>query len=68
MKYSKSQPQRVNAKARLNVATLIKSKRNEVARINLVQVQVEEKCFIFYLEYRNAALSRGIRNGLSIKS
>jgi hypothetical protein len=46
------------------MATLIKSKRNEVARINIVQAQVEEMYFMFYLEYRNAALSRGILHGL----
>jgi hypothetical protein len=33
------------------VATLIKLKRNEVARINIVQAQVEEMFFIFNLEY-----------------
>jgi hypothetical protein len=35
-----------------------------VARINIVQVQVQEKYFMFYLEYRNVALSRGISHGL----
>jgi hypothetical protein len=30
----------------------MKSKRNEVARINIVQAQVEEVYFIFNLEYR----------------
>jgi hypothetical protein len=49
------------------VATLLKSKRNEVAGINLVQAQVEEKYFIFNLEYRNVALSRGISHGLPTK-
>jgi hypothetical protein len=63
-----SQYQRVNAKARSNVATLLMSKRNEVARINLVQAQIEEKYFIFTLEYRNAALSRGISHGMPTKS
>jgi hypothetical protein len=52
MKFSKSQPRRVNAKARSNVANLVKSKRNKVARINMVQTQVEEVVFIFNLEYR----------------
>jgi hypothetical protein len=33
---------------RSNVATLIKSKRNEVARINLVQAQVE-KCILYFI-------------------
>jgi riboflavin transporter FmnP len=33
------------------VATIMKSKRNKVVRINLVQVQVEEVVFIFNLEY-----------------
>jgi hypothetical protein len=50
MKFSKSQSQRVNAKVRSNVATLMKSKRNKVARINMVQAQVEEVVFIFNLE------------------
>jgi hypothetical protein len=52
VKYSKSQPLGVNAKARLSVANLMKSKRIEVAIINFVQAQVEEKYFIFNLEYR----------------
>jgi hypothetical protein len=52
VKYSKSQPQRVDAEARSNVTTLIKSKRNNVARINMVQAQVEDVVFIFNLEYR----------------
>jgi hypothetical protein len=52
VKYSKSQPLRVNTKARSSVATLIKPKTNEVERINIVQAQVEELYFIFNLEYR----------------
>jgi hypothetical protein len=52
MKFSKSQPRRVNAKARSNVVTLMKSKRNKVVRINMVQAQVEEVVFIFNLEHR----------------
>jgi hypothetical protein len=58
VKYSKSQPLRVNAETRLNVATLIKSKK--VGRINFVQAEVEEKYFMFNLECRIAALLRGI--------
>jgi hypothetical protein len=50
------------------MATLVKSKRNEVARINLVRAQVEEKYFIFNIEYWSAALSRGISHGLPTKS
>jgi hypothetical protein len=42
VKYSKSQPLRVNAEARLSVATLMKSKRDVVATINIVQAQVKE--------------------------
>jgi hypothetical protein len=34
------------------MATLMNSKRNEVARFNIVQAQVEEVVFIFNLEYR----------------
>jgi hypothetical protein len=48
--------------------TLIKSTENEVARINIGQDQVEEIYFMFYLEYRNVALSKGISHGLSTKS
>jgi hypothetical protein len=68
VKYFKSQPLRVNAETRSSVATLIKSKRNEVARINFVQAQVEEKYFILNLDYKNAALSTGIPHGLPTKS
>jgi hypothetical protein len=50
------------------VPTLIKAKRNELAKINIVQDQVEEMYFMFYLEYRNASLSRGISHVLPIKS
>jgi hypothetical protein len=46
----------------------MKSKRNEVARINIVQAQVEEMYFIFYLKYRNVTLLRGISHGLPKKS
>jgi hypothetical protein len=48
--------------------TLIKSKRNELARINIMQAQVKKMYFIFYLEYMNAALSRGIPHELPTKS
>jgi hypothetical protein len=46
----------------------MKSKRNEVARFNIVQARVEEKFFIFNLECRNAALSKGISHRLPTKS
>jgi hypothetical protein len=49
------------------VATLIKPKRNKVARINFAQAQVEEKYFIFNLAY-DAALSKGIPHRLPTKS
>jgi hypothetical protein len=52
MKYSKSHPLRVNAEARSSVAIIMKSMRNEVERINIVQAQVEGLYFIFNLEYR----------------
>jgi hypothetical protein len=52
VKYSKSQPQRVNAQARSSMTTLMKSKIDEVARFNIVQAQVEGVDFIFNLEYR----------------
>jgi hypothetical protein len=68
VKYSKSQPLRVNAEVRSSVATLMKSKRDEVATINIVQAQVEELCFICNLEYRDVALSRRIPHGLPTKS
>jgi hypothetical protein len=67
VKYSKSQSLRVNDKARSSVATIMKSKRYKVATINSVQAQVE-MYFIFNLEYRYAALSRGILHGLPTKS
>jgi hypothetical protein len=59
VKYSKSQPLRVNGKAISNVATLIKSKCDEVAVINIVQAQVEELYFIFNLEYRLSLYQEG---------
>jgi hypothetical protein len=34
------------------MTTLMKSKRNKVARFNVVQAQVKEVIFIFNLEYR----------------
>jgi hypothetical protein len=51
VKYYKSQPLRVNDEARSSVTTLMKSMRNEVARINIVQAQVKELYSIFNLEY-----------------
>jgi hypothetical protein len=33
-----------------------------------VQTQVEEMYFMFYLEYRNIAISRGISHGLPTNS
>jgi hypothetical protein len=46
----------------------MKSKRSEVATINLVHAQVEEMYFIFHLECGFAALSRGMPLGLQTKS
>jgi hypothetical protein len=46
----------------------MKSKRNEVATINIVQAQVKEMHFIFILEFRHVALSRGILHRLPTKS
>jgi hypothetical protein len=37
--------------SKINVATLMKSKRDEVARFNIMQAQDEEVVFIFNLEY-----------------
>jgi hypothetical protein len=59
VKYFKSRSLRVNAEARSSVATLIKFERNEVARINIVQTQVEEVYFIFNLEYRLPLYQQG---------
>jgi hypothetical protein len=42
------------------MVTLIKLKRNKLARMNTMQAQVEEIYFMFYREYMNAALSREI--------
>jgi hypothetical protein len=46
----------------------MKSKRDVVTTINIVQAQVEELWFIFDLECRHAALSRGIPHGFPTKS
>jgi hypothetical protein len=59
VKYSKSQPSRVNVQARSSVAILTNSKRDEVATINIVQSQVEELYFIFNLEYRFPLYQKG---------
>jgi hypothetical protein len=68
VKYFKSQPLRVNAKARSSVATLMKSKRDEVTTINIVQAQVQEMYFIFTLECIYAAQPRGTPHGSPTKS
>jgi endonuclease I len=46
-------------KARSIVETLMKSKRNKVARIKIVQAQVKEVVFIFNLEYRLSFYQKG---------
>jgi hypothetical protein len=46
----------------------MKSKRNKVATITNIQAKVEEMYFIFNLECRHAALTRGILHGLLTKS
>jgi hypothetical protein len=46
----------------------MKSKRDEVATINIVLDQVKEIYFIFNLKYMHAALSRGIPYGLPTNS
>jgi hypothetical protein len=46
----------------------MKLKGNEVAAINIMQAQVEEMHFIFNLEFRYAALTRGMPHRLSTKS
>jgi hypothetical protein len=68
LKDHKSQPPKVNVKARSNVATIMKSKRNKVKTINIVQAQDEEIYLIFNLECKHAALSRVIPHGLPTKS
>jgi hypothetical protein len=50
------------------MATLMKSKRNEVATIYFLQAQIKKMYFIFNLECRHTALSRGIPYGLPSKS
>jgi hypothetical protein len=57
--YSKSQPLRVNVEARSSVATLMKSKGDKVATINIVQAQVKELYFIFNPEYRLPLFQEG---------
>jgi hypothetical protein len=44
--------------------TLMKSKTNEVTTIIILQAQVEAIYFLFNLEFRYAALSRGMLHGL----
>jgi hypothetical protein len=68
MKCSKSQPLKSQCQSKINCGNPHKVKRNEMARFNIVQAQVEEKYFLFNLEYKNAALSRGIPHGLPTKS
>jgi hypothetical protein len=68
LKYPKSQPLRVKAKARAHVTTLIKTKRNEETTIYIVQAQIKEMYSIFNLEYRHATLSRGMLHMLPTKS
>jgi hypothetical protein len=68
VKYFKSQPPIVNAKARSSVEILMMSKRDKVATINIVQAQVEELYFIFNLKYRCAALLGGIPHEFPTKS
>jgi hypothetical protein len=63
VKYSKSEPPRVKAKARSSVAILMKLKRDEVATINIVQAQVEEIYFIFNLEYSLPLYQQGYHIG-----
>jgi hypothetical protein len=51
VEYSKSQPLKSQFQSKINVATLMKSKRDEVARFNIMQAQDEEVVFILNLEY-----------------
>jgi hypothetical protein len=51
VEYSKSQPLKSQCQSKINVATLMKSKRDEVIRFNIMQAQDEEVVFIFNLEY-----------------
>jgi hypothetical protein len=59
VKYSKSQPPRVNATVRPSVEILMKSKKIKWEIINIVQAQVEELYFIFNLEYRLSLYQEG---------
>jgi hypothetical protein len=68
IKYSKSQPLKIQCQSKISCGNPHKVKRNKVTRFNIVQAQVEEKYFIFNLEYMNVVLSRGISHGLPTKS
>jgi hypothetical protein len=52
VKYSKSQPLKSQCRSKIKYDNPHEVKRNEVARINRVQAQVEEVPYIFNLEYR----------------
>jgi hypothetical protein len=68
VKFSKSQPQKSQRKARSNVATLMKSKKMKWQESTLCKLKIEEKYFIFYLEYKIAALLRGTPHRMPAKS
>jgi hypothetical protein len=63
LKSTKSQALGDDAKAKAHMGTLMKSKRNEVETIIIMQAQVEEM-YYFNLEFRYVALSRGMLHGL----
>jgi hypothetical protein len=61
VKYSKSQPLRVNAEARSSVTTLIKSKGDVVTTINLVQAQIKELFLYLILSIGMSLYQEGYR-------
>jgi hypothetical protein len=68
VKYSKSQPLESQCQSKIKCGNLHKVKEKWSGKNQHCQAQVEEMYFMFYLEYMNVALSRGISYGLLIKS
>jgi hypothetical protein len=52
VKCSKSQHLKSQCQSKIKCGNPHEVKRNEVARINIVQAQLEEAVFIFNIEYR----------------
>jgi hypothetical protein len=59
MKYSKSQSLKKQCQSKIKCGNPHEVKRNKVARINMVQAQVEEVVYVFNLEYRLSLYQEG---------